>query len=107
MEEIGPRPELSRARGDILIKDVLLSGKTVDMYIDEDGRIAAIGEGVGRNHRNESTRVIEGRDRVAAPGFVNTHTHAAMTLLRGYADDMPLQKWLTEEIWPLERTHGR
>ena len=102
MEEIGPRPELSRARGDILIKDVLLSGKTVDMYIDEGGRIAAIGEGVGRNHRNESTRVIEGRDRVAAPGFVNTHTHAAMTLLRGYADDMPLQKWLTEEIWPLE-----
>ena len=33
---------------------------------------------------------------------VNTHTHAAMTLLRGYADDMILQDWLTQKIWPLE-----
>lgn len=36
------------------------------------------------------------------PPFYNGHTHAAMTLLRGYADDMPLQKWLTEYIWPFE-----
>lgn len=36
------------------------------------------------------------------PAFYNTHTHAAMTLLRGYADDMPLQKWLQEYIWPYE-----
>ncbi len=36
------------------------------------------------------------------PGFVNAHTHAAMTLFRGLADDIPLQKWLTEHIWPLE-----
>jgi 5-methylthioadenosine/S-adenosylhomocysteine deaminase len=36
------------------------------------------------------------------PGFVNTHTHAAMTLLRGYADDLPLKEWLETKIWPLE-----
>ena len=36
------------------------------------------------------------------PAFYNGHTHAAMTLLRGYADDMPLQKWLQEYIWPFE-----
>ena len=36
------------------------------------------------------------------PGFVNAHTHSAMTLLRGYADDMPLMSWLTEKIWPAE-----
>lgn len=36
------------------------------------------------------------------PGFVNAHGHAAMTLLRGYADDMPLDQWLNERIWPLE-----
>ena len=39
---------------------------------------------------------------VAIPGLVNTHTHAAMSLLRGYADDMHLQEWLSEKIWPLE-----
>ena len=36
------------------------------------------------------------------PGLVNAHTHAAMTLLRGYADDLPLMQWLEEKIWPLE-----
>lgn len=39
---------------------------------------------------------------VVMPGFVNCHTHAAMTLLRSYADDMPLMQWLSERIWPLE-----
>ncbi len=36
------------------------------------------------------------------PGFVNTHGHAAMSLLRGYADDLPLQEWLEEKMWPIE-----
>lgn len=41
--------------------------------------------------------------RVLIPGFVNAHTHAAMALLRGYADDLPLMRWLEERIWPAER----
>lgn len=47
-------------------------------------------------------RIINGEGMVAIPGFVNCHTHAAMTLLRSYADDMPLMKWLSERIWPVE-----
>ena len=39
---------------------------------------------------------------VALPGLINTHTHTAMTLLRGYADDMALEPWLQEKIWPFE-----
>ena len=39
---------------------------------------------------------------IIIPGFVNTHAHNAMTLLRGAGDDMPLQTWLSERIWPLE-----
>ncbi len=46
--------------------------------------------------------VIDGAGMVAIPGFVNTHTHCAMTLLRSYADDLPLMQWLSEKIWPLE-----
>ncbi len=40
------------------------------------------------------------------PGLVNTHTHAAMTLMRGLADDLPLMRWLEDHIWPAERTHA-
>jgi len=46
--------------------------------------------------------VIDGHNKLLTPGFVNTHTHLAMVLLRGYADDLPLQRWLEEKIWPLE-----
>ena len=37
------------------------------------------------------------------PGLVNAHTHAGMTLFRGYADDLPLMEWLSEHIWPVEK----
>lgn len=47
-------------------------------------------------------RVIDGAGQVALPGLINAHTHAAMTLFRGYADDLPLMEWLNNRIWPLE-----
>lgn len=47
-------------------------------------------------------RILELPNDVAMPGLINTHTHAAMTLLRGYADDLPLMPWLNEKIWPFE-----
>lgn len=43
------------------------------------------------------------RGHVVIPGFVNAHTHAAMSLLRGYADDLPLMEWLNKRIWPAEK----
>ncbi|MCH9692006.1 MAG: TRZ/ATZ family hydrolase [Gammaproteobacteria bacterium] len=42
-------------------------------------------------------------DQVLIPGLVNTHTHGAMSLLRGYADDLPLMEWLQQQIWPAEK----
>ena len=45
---------------------------------------------------------LGGSHLVAMPGLINTHTHAAMTLVRGYADDMLLEPWLHEKIWPYE-----
>ena len=79
----------------ILIRDSLVDGAPQDVYI-EDERIVEIGR------RQEADVVIEGRDRACLPGLVNGHTHAAMTLLRGYADDMNLQDWLEQRIWPRE-----
>lgn len=46
--------------------------------------------------------VIDGKGNLVMPGFINCHTHAAMTMLRGYADDMTLMEWLKKKIWPRE-----
>lgn len=50
----------------------------------------------------EPERVLDYPNDVVMPGLINTHTHAAMTLLRGYADDLPLMPWLETKIWPFE-----
>ena len=51
----------------------------------------------------KSDKVIEGKGKKALlPGFVNGHTHAAMSLLRGLGEELPLMEWLKEKIWPIE-----
>jgi 5-methylthioadenosine/S-adenosylhomocysteine deaminase len=86
----------------VLIANVIVNGKNADIFIDGEGTIAAIGEGVRKRCRGDAEVIIDGDGAIALPGFVNTHSHAAMSLLRGYADDMVLQDWLNEKIWPLE-----
>lgn len=49
---------------------------------------------------------IDGRGKLLMPGLINMHTHVAMTLMRSYADDIPLMPWLHERIWPLEAKIG-
>ncbi|NOR78614.1 MAG: amidohydrolase family protein [Methanophagales archaeon] len=83
----------------ILIKNVLLGGRARNIYI-EGNEIEAISEA---SKEQVAEFVIDGTDKAAIPGLFNAHTHAAMTLLRGYADDMPLQEWLETKIWPVER----
>ncbi len=69
-----------------------------DILID-GGKITNL----GRDLMDESDdEPIDGRGKLAIPGLINGHTHLAMTLLRGYADDMELMPWLQEKIWPLE-----
>jgi 5-methylthioadenosine/S-adenosylhomocysteine deaminase len=80
----------------------------------EDGRIVSVTSRVGSPERADADDAaghgvvweLQVPDAVLLPGFVNAHTHAAMTLLRGYADDLPLRKWLEERIWPAERLIG-
>ncbi len=53
-------------------------------------------------YRKDGYELFDMSGKVLLPGFINTHGHAAMTLLRSYADDLPLQVWLEEKIWPFE-----
>ncbi|HQU15373.1 MAG: N-ethylammeline chlorohydrolase [Chromatiales bacterium 21-64-14] len=66
------------------------------------GRILNLLPQAAARARYRAAQVHELADHALIPGLVNAHTHAAMSLLRGLADDMPLMTWLTEHIWPAE-----
>lgn len=66
----------------------------------ENGRITFIGQNVPED--KTFAEVIDGKNRLFMPGLINTHNHAAMSLLRGYADDLALKVWLEEKMWPNE-----
>ena len=68
----------------------------------DSGRIAAVDTREKLVESYTSSSVVELSDHVLIPGLVNAHTHSAMTLLRGYADDLPLMEWLSQHIWPAE-----
>ncbi|QAU13318.1 amidohydrolase [Halorubrum sp. BOL3-1] len=76
-----------------------------DVAVDRDGgTIRAVGspnevdDAVG----GAADETLDATESVVVPGLVNAHTHVAMTLLRGYADDKPLNPWLREDVWPAE-----
>jgi len=70
-----------------------------------DGRIAAVGLAEDLLELAPTGAVVNAGGCLILPGLVNTHTHLAMTLLRGLADDLPLMQWLKDHIWPAEKTH--
>jgi len=70
-----------------------------------DGRVAAVGPAEELLEMAPTGDVVTATSCVILPGFVNTHSHLAMTLLRGLADDLPLQDWLEHHVWPAEKTH--
>lgn len=88
----------------IIIQNASLKGQPVDLHITGN-RISRISP-----HQPTPAPCSDGPDTVyidaqqmnVFPAFYNTHNHAAMTLLRGYADDLPLKAWLEQHIWPAE-----
>jgi len=79
------RPDMTVERADVLLERD--SGDIV--AVDAPGELAGDAE-------------LDASGGLVIPGLVNAHTHVAMTLLRGYADDKPLDAWLQEDIWPVE-----
>jgi len=73
--------------------------------IVRDGRILALAPTAQARNSYACTQTVDLPFHVMVPGLVNLHTHAAMTLMRGLADDLPLMQWLNEHIWPAEGKH--
>jgi 5-methylthioadenosine/S-adenosylhomocysteine deaminase len=68
----------------------------------DDGVIVAIGPAAEINAQYSARETLDGKNRVVLPGLVNGHSHAAMTLLRGVADDLALMEWLNDYMFPAE-----
>ena len=94
---------------DILIKNGLIVTIDKNMQVIKDGAIA-INDGsiidIGLSKRIEqiydSDKIIDASTKIVMPGLINAHTHAGMTYFRGLADDLPLNTWLNNYIWPME-----
>lgn len=90
-------PSLAVRGGLVLTQDDARRVVRGDVHV-EDGVVVSVG-----GPRRPADVEIDARDHLVLPGLVNLHTHAAMTLLRGLGDDLPLERWLGDRIWPAER----
>ena len=93
------RPDLSVEAADVLIDRAAGDVVAVEPDLADDPARAVDGS-------VDATERLDATDSLVIPGLVNAHCHAAMTLLRGYADDKPLETWLREDIWPAEAELG-
>jgi 5-methylthioadenosine/S-adenosylhomocysteine deaminase len=82
----------------LAVRNATLDGDPIGLRV-EDERIAAFGAGVAPVPGDD---VIDAAGMALVPGLVNGHTHAAMTLMRGYGGDLPLMQWLQDKIFPVE-----
>ena len=88
----------------ILIKDALILNpldfkEIKGSLLIKNDKIAEIGTDIDESNVD---KVIDAKGKILLPGFVNTHTHLSMTLFRGLADDLSLDSWLNDNIWPME-----
>ena len=91
---------------DILIKDGYVITMDPKRRVFERGSVAIDGDkivAVGKDVEEKADVVIDAKGKVVLPGLINCHTHLAMVLLRGVADDMALMPWLETRIWPIEK----
>ena len=70
------------------IKDILIEGKVIKK--------------IEKNIEDNEADVIDAKGNIIMPGFINTHSHIAMTFFRGYAEGYNLMDWLNKKIWPVE-----
>ena len=94
---------------DLIVKADHVLTMDQDLAVIENGAIAIKGKKIVAvdtasriTQHYTASKIIDGEGKVAFPGLINTHTHAAMVYFRGLSDDLPLKVWLEEHIWPAE-----
>lgn len=88
---------------DIDLLDENLDYRTHQWVGVRDGRIAYLGDAAPAGEDAAAYgEAYDGRGKLLAPAFYNAHAHAPMTLLRGYAENLPLQAWLNDQVFPFE-----
>lgn len=90
----------------MLFKNIALLDENFDYQVNQwvgvtDGRIAYIGPDAPSNSETYGN-IYDGTGKLMVPALYNAHAHAPMTLLRGFAENLPLQAWLNEKCWPFE-----
>jgi len=94
-------PESPPPTPTLIIANTDVGGVPSDILVARDRIVAIEPHDPGRVVGPDAGRV-DGSGTAALPGLLNAHTHAAMVVMRGYADDMHLMPWLEEKIWPFE-----
>jgi len=89
---------------DIIIKNGLVIEFDKKPEINDiaisNGSIIEVGNLLEQKYKAKQT--IDATNKIVMPGFINAHTHAAMSYFKGLADDLPLEEWLSEHMWPVE-----
>jgi 5-methylthioadenosine/S-adenosylhomocysteine deaminase len=103
-EVLAPRRGTFESLGSLIVENAVLGGRKVSIHC-AGGVITDIRDdaGVGDVEQPGATDRLDAAACLVAPGLINAHTHAAMTLFRGRADDLPLLEWLQSHIWPYEQ----
>jgi len=100
----------------ILIKNTILITQDSKRQIIKNGGLViekglikdiGLSEKIEKKYKKASKKIINGKGKVVLPGLINTHGHLAMTLLRGYADDMGLEEWWVKHVYPIESKFGK
>ena len=86
--------------GKILLQNIILDGQLSDMLVT-DGIIEKISPSGSLCCSGEDVEVMDCNGKTALPGFVNMHTHAAMSLMRGVGEDIAFHEWI-DRIWRIE-----
>ncbi|HEY9063207.1 MAG TPA: amidohydrolase [Pseudobacteroides sp.] len=94
---------------DILLKNIgIITGDMDNPHIEEgfvgikDGIIDFVSSVNDSMPELKARKIIDGKNRLVMPGLINTHTHCGMTIMRNFANDLPLHTWLFDNIFPVE-----
>ncbi|MDP1766974.1 MAG: TRZ/ATZ family hydrolase [Methylotenera sp.] len=84
----------------VVPKNVLLEHYSI---VIQSGKIVDISPSASVSEQYQAIEIVQLTEHILIPGLINLHTHAAMSLMRGMADDLPLMPWLKQHIWPAEQ----